>query len=174
MEIELFVHFAEIAGVFVGFGALISLRSSPLNDVHDVLYLQAVLGLGVWVVVAALVPIAVSRYGVDDHALWLSSALVALVIWVTYLIAFSRRPESRALNRNPEPADRLFPLVGLPLHLIIAVSLFFIIFGVWRSADEALYVTALATGVVFAGYTLLMSVMSQRHEVEPDRDRPQE
>gem|GEM_PF-6981821 len=28
METDLFVHFAEIAGVFVGFGALISLRSA--------------------------------------------------------------------------------------------------------------------------------------------------
>lgn len=174
METELFVHFAEIAGVFVGFGALISLRSSRLTDVHDVVYLEAVLGLGVWVVIAALVPVAVSGYGVDGHALWMSSALVALAIWFSYVIAFSRRPESRVLNKEPEPTDRLFPLVGLPLHAIIAVSLILIIFGVWRRVDEALYVTALAAGVVFAGYTLLMAVMSQRHEVEPDRDRLRE
>lgn len=125
-------------------------------------------------VIAALVPVAVSRYGVDDHTLWLSSALVALAVWGTVLIAFSRRPESRVLNRNLEPMDRRFPLVGLPLHLIIAVSLVLIILGVWRRVDEALYVTALAAGVVFAGYTLLMAVMSQRYEVEPDRDRLRE
>jgi len=170
VEIELFVHFAEIAGVFVGFGALISLRSTHVTDVHDWVYIQAVLGLGVWVMIAALVPIAVSRYGVQDHALWLSSALVALAIWATYLIALIRRPESRMLNRSPEPMDRRFPLGGLPLHFIIAVSLILIIFGVWRRVDEALYVTALAAGVVFAGYTLLMSVMSQKHDATRDRD----
>ncbi|GGM87624.1 hypothetical protein GCM10009721_10720 [Terrabacter tumescens] len=43
METELFVHFAEIAGVFVGSGALISLRSTHVTDVHDVVYLQAAL-----------------------------------------------------------------------------------------------------------------------------------
>lgn len=43
METELFVHFAEIAGVFVGFGALISLRGARPTDPHDVVYLQAVL-----------------------------------------------------------------------------------------------------------------------------------
>jgi hypothetical protein len=32
METELFVHFAEIAGVFVGFGALISMRSAHVTD----------------------------------------------------------------------------------------------------------------------------------------------
>jgi hypothetical protein len=170
MDTELFVHFAEIAGVFVGFGALISLRSAHLTDVHDVVYLQAVLMLGVWVVITALVPIAVSRYGVHGHALWLSSALVALTIWVTVLLAFERSPSSRVLNRALEPVDRYFPLVGLPLHLIIAASLILVVLGVWRSADDALYVTALAAGVVFAGYTLLTCVMSQRHEAGPDRD----
>lgn len=169
METELFVHFAEIAGVFVGFGALISMRSARVTDVHDVVYLKAVLGLGVWVVVAALVPIAISRYGVDDHALWLPSALVAFAIWVILLVVDTRSPDSRVLNRSPEPLDRFFPLVGLPLHLVIAGSLILIIVGVWRDVDEALYVTALAAGVVFAGYTLLAFVMSQRHEAGPDR-----
>jgi urea transporter len=35
-DFELLVHFAEIAGVFVGFGALIASRSAHVSDVHDV------------------------------------------------------------------------------------------------------------------------------------------
>jgi threonine/homoserine efflux transporter RhtA len=170
MQTELFVHFAEIAGVFVGFGALISLRSARPTDVHDVVYLTTVLMLGLWVVIAALVPIAVSRYGVHDRTLWLSSALAALAIWVALLIAIERRPEFRVLNRNPEPLDRFFPLVGLPLHLVIAGCLILIIVGIWRHVDEALYVTALAAGVVFAGYTLLTFVVSQKHQAGQDGD----
>jgi hypothetical protein len=46
VDIELFVHFAEIAGVFVGFGALISLRSANVTDIHDVVYLKAVVFAG--------------------------------------------------------------------------------------------------------------------------------
>lgn len=42
METDLFVHLAEIAGVFVGFGALISLRSARPKDPHDVVYVRAV------------------------------------------------------------------------------------------------------------------------------------
>jgi len=100
VETELFVHFAEIAGVFIGFGALISLRSAHVTDVHDVVYLQAVLALGVWVVVSSLVPVVVSRYGVVGHGLWLPSAVVALVIWLAFLAAFARRSDTRALNRS--------------------------------------------------------------------------
>lgn len=171
METELFVHFAEIAGVFTGFGALISLRSAHVTDVHDVVYLQAVLALGVWVVVSSLVPVVVSRYGVVGHGLWLPSALVALVIWLAFLAAFARRSDTRALNRSQEPLDRFFPVVGLPLHLVIAGSLALIVLGRWPSTEPALYVTALAAGVVFAGYTLLVYVMSQKHDTTSGRDR---
>lgn len=173
METELFVHFAEIAGVFVGFGALISVRSGNLTDLHDVVYLQAVLGLGVWVVISALLPIAVNRYGIDDHALWLSCAAVAIAIWVVFLIVFIRTPDSRALNRSAETVDRLFPLVGLPLHVLIAGSMMLIVIGIWPGHDEALYVTGLTAGVVFAGYTLLALTMSQRHHPgqRADQDR---
>lgn len=170
METDLFVHFAEIAGVFVGFGALISLRSARPTDPHDVVYVQAVLGLGVWVVIVALLPIAVSRYGVDDDALWLACALVALAIWVIFLIAFSRTAASRTINRSPERMDRLFPVVGLPLHVLIGGSLLLIVFGPWPGVDEALYITALAGGVIFAGYTLLMSGMSQAFTPAPGQD----
>jgi hypothetical protein len=170
METELFVHFAEIAGVFVGFGALISLRSARPTDLHDVVYIQGVLALGVWVVIFALVPIAVARYGVHGDALWRPCALVALAIWVIFVIAFSRTAASRTINRSPERLDRLFPVVGLPLHVVIAGSLVLIIFGVRPGIDEALYITALAAGVIFAGYTLLMSGMSQTDAPAPDQD----
>jgi len=170
VETELFVHFAEIAGVFIGFGALISLRSAHVTDVHDVVYLQAVLALGVWVVVSSLVPVVVSRYGVVGHGLWLPSAVVALVIWLAFLAAFARRSDTRALNRSQEPLDRFFPVVGLPLHLVIAGSLALIVLGRWPSTEPALYVTALAAGVVFAGYTLLVYVMSQKHDTTAGRD----
>lgn len=62
--------------------------------------------------------------------------------------------------------DRLFPVVGLPLHIVTVGSLLLILLGVWPGVDEALYVTALTAGVVFAGYTLLACVLSQRHDSE--------
>lgn len=168
METELFVHFAEIAGVFVGFGALISMRSAQPSDVHDVVYLRAVLGLALWVVVAALVPVALSRYDVADRTLWLSCAVVGLTLWAVLVVGLDLT-SGRALDSSPERVDRLFPVVGLPLHIVVAGSLVLIILGVRPGIHDAVYVTALTAGVVFAGYTLLALVLSQKPA--PDHDR---
>jgi hypothetical protein len=174
METELFMHYAEIAGVFVGFGALISMRSARPADLHDVVYLRGLLVVGVGVVVNALLPITVSRYGVQDHALWRSCALAALTLWVTLVIVYWRTPDSKAFSKEAERIDKLFPVVGLPLHLTIAGSFLLIILGVHPGIDEALSVTALTAGVIFAGYTLLVMVMSQGHAAAPHQeDRPQ-
>lgn len=100
METDLFVRFAEIAGVFVGFGALISVRSARPTDLHDVVYIQGVLGVGVWVVVAALVPIAVSRYGVEGDALWRPCALGALATWAVLTVVLNR---TAASSRSTQP-----------------------------------------------------------------------
>jgi hypothetical protein len=170
MEIELFVHFAEIAGVFVGFGALISLRSTRPADLHDVVYLQGVLGLGVGVLILALAPIVVSLYGVRDDLLWRSCAALGLTIWVGVTTVFWRAGASRALDASPERMDRLFPVVGAPLHAVIMGSWILIIVGVWPNIDQALYVTALVAGLVFAGYTLLVLSLSQPKSRTGDGD----
>ena len=162
METELFVHFAEIAGVFVGFGALISVRSAHPSDARDVVYLRAVLAIGLWVVVTALLAIALSRYGLTDRTLWLTCAVVGLVLWAALIIALNTGPESQEITAHPEHMDRLFPVVGLPLHIIGAGSLVLIVLGIRPGMDAALYITSLTTGVVFAGYTLLALAFSQK------------
>lgn len=174
VDTDLFVHFAEIAGIFVGFGALISLRSAGRIDLHDVVYLKAVLALGVWVVIFALLPIAVNRYGVEGHPLWLWCAVAALGVWVIAVFGMNSTADLRAFNRSAdlEAVDRFFPVVGLPLHLVIVGSMIVIVTGAWTAAEEALYVTALTAGVVFAGYTLLVSVLSRKHVSDPERDAP--
>ena len=66
------------------------------------------LGIGLWVVTAALLAIALSRYGVTDSTLWRSSAAVSLALWAALVVALNQGPESRALNSSPEPFDRIF------------------------------------------------------------------
>jgi len=64
-EWDLFIHLAEIAGVFVAFGSLIAVRSGETADVRAVEYLRAMVAGGLWVIVAALAPIALSRFGLE-------------------------------------------------------------------------------------------------------------
>jgi hypothetical protein len=77
-----------------------------------------------------------------------------------------RRWRLRALHG----LDRLFPVVGLPLHVLAIGSLVLIILGVSPRYDAALYITALSAGVIFAGYTLLMSGMGQTDSPASDQD----
>jgi hypothetical protein len=51
-DTELFLSMAEIAGVFVGFGALISVRSGGPSDAHEVTYIRSVVTAAIWVVIS--------------------------------------------------------------------------------------------------------------------------
>ena len=87
-EVELFVAIAEIAGVFVGFGALISVTRRNEIEVSQLGRLRAVVTMGLVVIVAALIPVGFSRYGVTGHALWFTCSLIFLIlIWTVSILA---------------------------------------------------------------------------------------
>ena len=54
---------AGIAGVFVGFGALIGFTGSGVNEGPEVTYVRGVVTVGIMVTLTALVPVVISRYG---------------------------------------------------------------------------------------------------------------
>lgn len=155
---------AEIAGIFVGFGALISVRSGTARDEHAALYLLTVVTFGLWVVSTSLVALAVGHYGVHGHARWLTCGLIALILYGTGMILMNRSRLMRNENRWLSTRRRFnltFYAVGLPLHLIVGGSLILIIVGVWPDVEPALYLTSLVAGQSYAGLTLLMLVVSQ-------------
>ena len=47
-DADLYLSLAGIAGVFVGFGALISTRSGGTSDANAVAYMRAVVWMGLW------------------------------------------------------------------------------------------------------------------------------
>lgn len=160
---------AEIAGIFVGFGALISVRNGAVREAHTVLYLLSVVGLGLWVICTSLFALAVGLFGLEDHARWLASSLVALVLYGTSVILMMRSRLMRAENQWGATRRRfhgVFIAVGAPLHLTVGASLILIIVGVWPAVEPALYVTALIAGQIFAGFTLLMLAVSQTEAME--------
>src|SRR5512135_2682642 len=75
-DTELFLSLAEIAGVFVGFGALIAIRSGGAGEAQDVAPLRGVVMTGMTTVIAALAPVTLGRYDLTGHqVLALSSVL---------------------------------------------------------------------------------------------------
>jgi cytochrome b561 len=92
----LFLSLAEIAGVFVGFGALIAMRSSGPSEAQEISHMRAVVVMGMLTIVAALAPVVLDRYGVAGHQAWALSAVLALVGFLVMAGAMARTPEYRA------------------------------------------------------------------------------
>jgi hypothetical protein len=162
-ETGLFVAIAEIAGVFVGFGALISVTRRSEVAPEQLGSVRAVVTAGLSVVVAALVPVALSAYGLSGRPLWFLSSLVFLVLgWAVIGLAL-RAPENRRLVASlakDRPVSSLF--FWIMLEVPIQVPLLLAVLGLFPDLDPAFYTTALAFNLFEAAFVLAQLVYSQR------------
>lgn len=154
-DVDIFVGLAGIAGVFVGFAALIGLSRDDDEDAARFIDIRGVVTIGLLVIVVALVPVLLGRYGVVDHALWLTSSLVFLAFLWTVTFYGMRRPENRAAMRaQAKAAPRLYAFFWVVGETPIQVSLLLIVFGVLPEFEPALYLTALVFQLFEAAYVL--------------------
>ena len=127
---------AEIAGVFLGFGALISIRSASTSEAYELTYIRGVVEMGTIVVVAALVPVTLGHYGITGHELWLLSGLVFLAAyWGDFAVAFLRVPETRAITAATPWARRA---VSMLCFVPMNVALVLIALGLFPDQEPAL------------------------------------
>jgi hypothetical protein len=162
-DTELFLSLAEIAGVFVGFAALISVRSGGASEAHEVTYIRWVVTLAVWVVIAALAPVIVSRYGVTGHELWLACGLLALVLFLGLWIVSERTTEARELTAAYSRAQTVKVMAfNLAFAVIVIAALVLIVLGLFPDQEPALYLTAVGLVLSLAALTLLVLVVLQR------------
>ena len=165
---ELFLSLAEIAGVFVGFGALIAVRSGGSLQTGEINDLRWVVTTAIWVVIAALAPIVVGSYGPTGHELWLACSLMALAFLLVMTVVFSLTPENRAeLADSLAPVPRalilavMVPTFWLPFVLVI-LALAVVVLGLFPDHEPALYLTAVALGLLMSALMLLVGVFWQR------------
>jgi hypothetical protein len=162
-DADLLVQLAGIAGVFVGFGALISVRSGGAGDALEVTYIRSVLIAAIWVVVATLTPVVVSRYDAAGHGLWLPCSLVALFVWLALWIVTERTPEAQEAFAAYSWAQN----VGLSVSFLLLIipmmgALILVVLGMFPDLEAALYLTAVVLGLFLGALALLMLVLSQR------------
>jgi len=162
-DVDLFLSLAEIAGVFVGFGALIAVRgdgSGGTSDTYDVASVGMVVWAGITVVIVALAPVAISRFEVTDHALWVSSSLIALALfWVGNEVVERVFAERRALLAAwPLKKRWRVELVGMFFVLPMTIALILILLGVLPDLEAALYFAALVLLLVLDAWMLLLVV----------------
>jgi hypothetical protein len=168
-DADLLLSLAGIAGVFVGFGALISVRSGGSSEAGEVSGMRWVVSLGIWVVIAALAPVIVNRYDIAGHELWLVCSLLALVLFAVMFAVNGRAPETRAeraawLAATPRATAmavvQAVPTVWLPtVSIVLALAL--VVLGLFPDQEPALYLTAVAVGLFGAALSLLPLVFLQ-------------
>ena len=168
-DADLLLSLAGIAGVFVGFGALISVRSGGASEVDEVSTIRWVVSLGIWVVIAALAPVIVNRYDRAGYELWLACSLLVLVLFAVMVAANGRAPETRAGRAAALAATRratamlvvqAVALVWLPMVSIV-LALALVALGLFPAQEPALYLTAVAVGLFGAALSLLGLVFLQ-------------
>jgi len=160
-DTELFLSLAEIAGVFVGFGALIALRSSGPGDSFDVLVIGMVVWFAIAVVIIALAPVAVGGFGVTGHALWLACSVTALLVFFAGDEVVARASRERQAFLASAPIRRRWKgelATGVVSWIPATVALVLVILGVLPGQEGALYFLAAALLLLGAALLLLQAV----------------
>jgi hypothetical protein len=159
-DVDLFLSIAEIAGVFVGFGALISFSRDRAAETR--VALRGVVAIGLVVLVAALLPVALARYGLTDRTLWgWSSGGFLLIIWIA-IGGLLIDPEQRAwvkIDVKGNPALAAF--FCLFLEAPIQVPLVLVLLGVAPTLAPAFYVTGLVLNLFEAAFLLARLVLAR-------------
>jgi hypothetical protein len=172
---ELFLSLAEIAGVFVGFGALIAVRSGATMAVSEIVWMRYVMMAGIWVVIAALAPAIIGSYGVAGHELWLACSLLALALFAVMIVVFALTPENQAERARYSSAAMprrvaaavFGTTVWVPMPLLVVV-LVLVVMGLFPDQEQALYLTAVAVGLYIGAITLFVAVFWQQGPAASD------
>jgi hypothetical protein len=159
-DVDVFLSIAEIAGVFVGFGALISLSRDQVVAAR--LALRGVVTIGLVVLVAALLPVGLARYGLTERALWSgSSAGFLLLIWIAIVVLHSDPEQREAVKRDLRASPALAIFFWVFLEVPIQVPLVLVIVGVAPTLAHAFYVTGLVLNLFEAAFVLARLVLSR-------------
>jgi hypothetical protein len=179
-DADLFMELAAIAGVFVGFGALIAVRGGGVSGREEVSGVRGVVSMGALTIAVALAPVTLSRYELPEHQVWALSAVLVVVGLVVMIAAMARTPEYRAswsveieAARTAQRPRWLVAVEGAAyvLGMLAWVGIpIIVVLGVAPDLEAALYFTVVVLSLAMAGWTLLGLVYLQRGpSAEPDR-----
>lgn len=162
-DADLLMELAAIAGVFVGFGALIAARGGGASDAFEVAWMRGVVSVGLVAVLAALAPVVISRYGLTEHEVWALSSILLFVGIVGVFALNNLSPETRA-TEDPIPRSMkvVRSAVWLPTMIVVFLSPIAIVLGVAPVPEEALYFTVVALALLLCAMSLLMLVWTGR------------
>lgn len=158
-EFDLFISLSAIAGIFIGFGALITV-STP-NDNITLGLLRGIVSVGLLTLVGCLIPVLLGRYGIQNDLLWRwSSGVFFVLIWFSLLHPKARQVFIAQFKLNLKAALFFWIVIEIPIQL----PLILIIFGAYPNLHAALYTTAIILNLVQAGILLVQIVYTEKSE----------
>jgi len=159
-DLDIFYSIAQIAGIFIGFGALISFSRG--QEAETPTSIRAVVTLGLVAMLASLLPSALARYGIEDTQLWRwSSTGFLLIIWIA-ITSFFLNPEHWAWFKADIKAHPILNFFfWMVLEVPIQAPLFLASFGIEPNLAPAFYLTALTLNLFEAAFMLARLVVSR-------------
>jgi hypothetical protein len=172
-DTEVLIPLAEIAGVFVGFGALIAVRGSGPTEPLVIAPMRGVVSMGMLAVTAALIPVTAGHFELTEHEVWALSSVLTLVGWLVLIGSMAGTSEWRAgwaaeieATRVVSRRLRWWRLVQGAFYvlylIVVCVTPIVILLGVLPDLDAALYYALVVLILLGAGWTLLELVFAQR------------
>jgi len=156
-NIEIFIGIAHIAGIFVGFEALISATHQK-----EVVRIRGIVTVGLTTIIASLIPIGLDSYGFSGHSLWFLSSLIYFCLdWIVIILSL-RMSENRELLRTQtktKPVSAI--LFWLIFEVPLQVPLILTIIGLFPDLEKAFYITALLFNLFSAAYVLSQIVYTK-------------
>ena len=161
---DLLLALAEIAGVFIGFGALIVLTGRRDRAEAELIRVKQVVVTGLITLVGAMLPIAIGQFGVDPALLWRWSAGgFLMVIWFAILHPSSWPLLVDQFREDPRAAAFFWFVLEPPIQ----VPLILVILGAFPAHAPGLYAVAVVINVIQAAQ-LLAQVVYARGRAHPD------
>ncbi len=154
----------EVGAAFVGFSLVVGMlraRSETSGKATREFYsLRDVAELGLLVVGASFLPMAIHAFGLDPHTTWrLASAATILVGGLSFVLSFRRHQRFASELR----AKRVFSLAILVLNLV-GFSLLSANILAGGATSGARYVVAILLNLSIAGVVFVDTTFSGRHD----------
>ena len=152
--VDLLASLAAIAGIFVGFGALVVLSDDSESTVGELHMVRSVVTIGLLTLVGALIPLGLGEFGLGDRTLWgWSGGLFLALIWFGLL-----HPANRPVHAMVRTDPRAAAFFWLVLEPPIQVPLLFCVFGIFPQHAAAFYTLAVVLNLFQCAQTLVQAV----------------
>ena len=150
-----YISLASIAGIFVGFAALITAS----DDEDSPVLIKGIVNIGMLTLAGALIPVLLAKYGIEEYLLWrLSSGIFFAIIWFSLLHRTTRKFLIIQFRIDLKAALFFWIFIEIPIQLPLVLT----IFGAYPSLHNAFYITSIILNLIQAGYLCVQFVHATR------------